>query len=142
MPGELSVWCCPGCSQGSFASVLCPERRCGLLVLADADRVQPLAPGGESTDGNVQPLCHSCHSAKTGCEAVARMVVAITEAWPPRCRPRKARGSTVGRVAWHQSNSVVIALAGCVGRPNRKRFKRYAVWSAAGPGQIHSKLGW
>ena len=43
--------------------------RCGSLVLADVvdvDHVQPLALGGEDTDGNVQPLCHGCHLTKTG----------------------------------------------------------------------------
>ncbi|MFI6607129.1 HNH endonuclease [Streptomyces sp. NPDC050507] len=42
--------------------------RCGLLVLADVvdvDHMQPLALGGEDTDGNVQPLCHGCHLDKT-----------------------------------------------------------------------------
>ncbi|MEV3892039.1 HNH endonuclease [Streptomyces anulatus] len=42
--------------------------RCGLLVLADVvdvDHMQPLALGGEDTDGNVQPLCHACHLVKT-----------------------------------------------------------------------------
>ncbi|MFG2882164.1 HNH endonuclease [Streptomyces sp. NPDC048297] len=27
--------------------------------------MQPLALGGEDTDGNVQPLCHVCHLVKT-----------------------------------------------------------------------------
>ncbi|MFE6159941.1 HNH endonuclease [Streptomyces sp. NPDC056486] len=27
--------------------------------------MQPLALGGEDTDGNVQPLCHGCHLDKT-----------------------------------------------------------------------------
>ncbi|MFJ9583234.1 HNH endonuclease [Streptomyces acidicola] len=43
--------------------------RCGSLVLADAldvDHMQPLALGGEDTDGNVQPLCRECHREKTG----------------------------------------------------------------------------
>ncbi|WTB44536.1 HNH endonuclease [Streptomyces sp. NBC_00827] len=43
--------------------------RCGSLVLADVvnvDHMQPLTLGGEDTDGNVQPLCHECHSVKTG----------------------------------------------------------------------------
>ncbi|MFI6282791.1 HNH endonuclease [Streptomyces sp. NPDC050988] len=43
--------------------------RCGSLVLVDVvdvDHVQPLALGGEDTDGNVQPLCHGSHLAKTG----------------------------------------------------------------------------
>ncbi|OII70130.1 MULTISPECIES: HNH endonuclease [unclassified Streptomyces] len=42
--------------------------RCGSLVLADGvdvDHVQPLALGGEDTDGSVQPLCQVCHLAKT-----------------------------------------------------------------------------
>lgn len=42
--------------------------RCGSLVLADVvdvDHMQPLALGGEDTDGNVQPLCRDCHLAKT-----------------------------------------------------------------------------
>ncbi|MET7678976.1 HNH endonuclease signature motif containing protein [Streptomyces sp. NPDC005423] len=59
--------------------------RCGSLVLADVvdvDHVQPIALGGEGTDGNVQPLCRDCHLAKTGEDfppAVARL---------PRCQPR------------------------------------------------------
>ena len=42
---------------------------CGSLVLADSvdvDHGQPLALGGEDTDGNVQLLCRDCHVAKTG----------------------------------------------------------------------------
>ncbi|MFF1377559.1 HNH endonuclease [Streptomyces sp. NPDC058308] len=42
--------------------------RCGSLVLAvvvDVDHMQPLALGGEDTDGNVQALCHGCHLVKT-----------------------------------------------------------------------------
>ncbi|WUL88496.1 HNH endonuclease [Streptomyces sp. NBC_00342] len=45
--------------------------RCGSLVLADVvdvDHMQPLALGGEDTDGNVQALCHGCHWAKTDAE--------------------------------------------------------------------------
>ncbi|MWA14273.1 HNH endonuclease [Streptomyces sp. BA2] len=45
--------------------------RCGLLVLADVvdvDHMQPLALGGEDTDGNVQPLCRECHQLKTRTE--------------------------------------------------------------------------
>ncbi|MFJ9589117.1 HNH endonuclease [Streptomyces acidicola] len=45
--------------------------RCGSLVLADAldvDHMQPLALGGEDTDGNVQPLCRDCHLDKTGAD--------------------------------------------------------------------------
>ncbi|WP_442817968.1 HNH endonuclease [Streptomyces sp. NBC_01224] len=43
--------------------------RCASLVLADVvdvDHVQPLARGGEDTDGVVQPLCRECHLVKTG----------------------------------------------------------------------------
>lgn len=45
--------------------------RCGSLVLADVvdvDHMQPLALGGEDTDGNVQVLCHPCHQLKTRAE--------------------------------------------------------------------------
>lgn len=45
--------------------------RCGSLVLADlvdVDHVQPLALGGEDTDGNVQVLCRECHQLKTATE--------------------------------------------------------------------------
>lgn len=31
----------------------------------DVDHVQPLALGGEDTDGNVQALCRPCHKLKT-----------------------------------------------------------------------------
>nr|WP_237330295.1 HNH endonuclease signature motif containing protein [Streptomyces sp. BA2] len=30
--------------------------------------MQPLALGGEDTDGNVQPLCRECHQLKTRTE--------------------------------------------------------------------------
>ncbi|MEE1823327.1 HNH endonuclease signature motif containing protein [Streptomyces sp. BE20] len=32
------------------------------------DHRQPLALGGEDTDGNVQPLCRPCHRLKTGAD--------------------------------------------------------------------------
>ncbi|MGW6526691.1 HNH endonuclease [Streptomyces venezuelae] len=55
-PWSVSV-VMPGCAQ------------CGSLVLTDVvdmDHVQPLALGGEDTDGNVQPVCRECHLTKTG----------------------------------------------------------------------------
>lgn len=45
--------------------------RCGLCgrdfpaALVDVDHRQPLALGGEDTDGNVWPLCRECHRGKT-----------------------------------------------------------------------------
>ncbi len=37
----------------------------------DVDHRQPLAPGGEDTDGNVWPLCRECHRGKTEREFTA-----------------------------------------------------------------------
>ena len=44
--------------------VMC--QRAGRVVAAtDVDHIVPLAEGGTSAADNLQPLCHSCHSAKT-----------------------------------------------------------------------------
>ncbi|WP_461296324.1 HNH endonuclease [Streptomyces harbinensis] len=42
--------------------------RCRFTFLAsalDVDHITPIAHGGEDTDGNVQPLCRTCHRLKT-----------------------------------------------------------------------------
>lgn len=47
---------------------LCRECRTvrGLLVPAEhVDHIKPLSQGGTHDLENLQPLCHSCHSAKT-----------------------------------------------------------------------------
>jgi len=41
---------------------------CGAAAV-EVDHVVPLAEGGDSHPGNLQPLCARCHAAKTAAEA-------------------------------------------------------------------------
>ncbi len=38
----------------------------------EVDHIVPLWKGGGEHDGNMQPLCHACHAAKTAAEAAER----------------------------------------------------------------------
>ena len=82
--------------------------RCGSLILADVvdvDHVQPLALGGEDTDGNVQILCRDCHLIKTGEDFPLDATTSRAIRRAPRlagrepCRETTSRGSGQG---YHQ----------------------------------------
>ena len=55
---------------------LCREcRKAGRIVPAtDVDHIVARADGGTDDRGNLQPLCHACHSRKTVCENGGRAV--------------------------------------------------------------------
>ncbi|MEV0481869.1 HNH endonuclease [Streptomyces sp. NPDC050508] len=87
--------------------------------------MQPLAPGGKSTDGNVQPLCQHCHLAKTRCEALARVVVAIGGGMATDCfRPHPAPlgGPTIRRAHHIPQNNAGRSFS--VAAPGRGRLWR------------------
>ncbi|WP_112177110.1 HNH endonuclease [Paraburkholderia unamae] len=49
--------------------------RCGCVWVSSRDQIDhivPLEQGGSNDDSNLQPLCDTCHTAKTSTEASAR----------------------------------------------------------------------
>lgn len=66
-------------------------RRCkaeGKTTLAtEVDHIIPREDGGSHERANLQPLCHSCHSAKTLGEARARGIIQGPSGRSPRVPP-------------------------------------------------------
>ena len=49
---------------------------CGCVWVSSRDQIDhiiPLEQGGSNEDSNLQPLCNTCHEAKTSAEARARV---------------------------------------------------------------------
>jgi len=44
------------------------EKQGRVTLATDVDHIIPLSRGGTNDPGNLQPLCHSCHSTKTARE--------------------------------------------------------------------------